>query len=598
MDNRRLLILYGSQTGCAQEVAERIWRESKWLHYSGPVVAMDDYPIDKLIFEKKIIFVCSTTGQGDQPENMKTAWKFLLRKNLPSNSLTNVEFAVLGMGDSSYVKFNHVAKKLYRRLLQLGGKPLCNIGLADDQHDIGAFAVIDPWIDNLWTALLEKHPLPKEMVLIDRNALPPPRWRVQILNDDDSSSTNNKLPNADLLKTNSTTLNCLSNIRTTALNHFQDVRLIKFEYTENSLKYSPGDVLMVRPVNSENAVNSFFELMKENLKTELNRNSMMTVVQQSPDMPVPYNLSKPFTLYQCAKNHWDLNIIPNRYTFQLLSYFTNSELEKEKLQELTTAEGQEELYNYCNRPRRTILEVLSDFPHALANIPLDYLFEVFSPIRPRAFSIASAPSVHLNEIHILVAVVRYKTKLVAKRFGLCSNWLAGLVSGDKIPAWIHKGTFKFPYSRSCNVIMIGPGTGVAPFRSYVYESTTKGSGDAETLHLYFGARNRFGDFHCVNDWEKLVDDGKLTLYTAFSRDQDHKVYVQHVLNNRGQQLYKLLTSQECFVFVAGNAKDMPAAVRTEFSNVFMKYGNLDSVESEKTIEQMELKGRYQTETWS
>lgn len=91
-----------------------------------------------------------------------------------------------------------------------------------------------------------------------------------------------------------------------------------------------------------------------------------------------------------------IQFIPNRYAFQLLSYFTDSELEKEKLQEFTTAEGQDELYSYCNRPRRTILEVLSDFPYATANLSLEYLFEIFSMIRPRAFSIASAPSVSIN----------------------------------------------------------------------------------------------------------------------------------------------------------------------------------------------------------
>ncbi|VVC36307.1 Riboflavin synthase-like beta-barrel,Flavoprotein pyridine nucleotide cytochrome [Cinara cedri] len=593
---RRLLILYGSQTGCAQEVAERIWRESKWLYYNGPIVAMDDYPIEKLIFEKKIIFVCSTTGQGDQPDNMKITWKFLLRKNLPSNSLKNVEFAVLGLGDSSYVKFNHVAKKLYRRLIQLGGKPVCNIGLADDQHDIGAFAVIDPWINNLWNVLTEIHSLADGLIPIDRNTLPPPKWNVH--SSKDTVHIDERLPNNDLFRTNSSIVTCLSNTKTTAENHFQDVRLLKFECTDQNVKYFPGDVLMVRPVNSEKSVNNFFDLFKENKKMKLDPTTILSVTQRSNDMPVPYNLCKPFTLFQCAKYYWDLNIIPNRYTFQLLSYFTDSELEKEKLQEFTTPEGQEELYNYCNRPRRTILEVLTDFPHATANLSLEYLFEIFSSIRPRAFSIASAPSVHINEIHLLVAVVTYKTKLLTKRIGLCSTWLSSLKCDDKIPVWIQKGSFKFPYSHSCHSIMIGPGTGVAPFRSFVHESIVKGYGDAKTLYLYFGARNRYGDFHFVNDWEKLVANGKLSLFTAFSRDQDHKIYVQHILEQKEEELYKLLSSKECYVFVAGNAKNMPTAVKDVFIKIFEKFENLSNTESIDTLEIMESKGFYQTETWN
>ncbi|XP_050533690.1 NADPH-dependent diflavin oxidoreductase 1 [Daktulosphaira vitifoliae] len=595
MEERRLLILYGSQTGCAQEVAERIWRESKWLKLSGPVIAMDDYPINKLIFEKKIIFVCSTTGQGDTPDNMKYTWKFLLRKQLPSNSLANVEFAVLGLGDSSYNKFNFAAKKLYRRLLQLGGKPFCDVGLADDQHDIGAFAVIDPWIENLWTILSKKYPTLNENYFMNKNQLPPPRWDIHM---SDTLNVNGELQNSDLLKQNSSLLHCLSNERITAPNHFQDVRLIKFGFVESNFKYTSGDVLMLRPVNSEVAVNNFFKLFEENKVLNINTHSMLSIIQKSHDMPVPYNLSKPFSLYHCVKNYWDLNVIPNRYVFQLLFHFTDSDLEKEKFQEFISFEGQEELYNYCNRPRRTILEVLNDFPHAISNISLSYLFEIFSPIRPRAFSIASAPSVHQNEIHILVAVVKYKTKLLAQRVGLCSTWLATLEIGDKIPAWIQKGTFKLPFSQSCNIIMIGPGTGVAPFRSYIHETLSNRTGNGKSLHLFFGARNRLGDFYFEDEWKKLIIENKLLLYTAFSRDQNYKVYVQHKIKEQGGNLYKLLTDSECYVFIAGNAKNMPDAIKTEFANIFMKYGNLNNEESINIINNMEHNGRYQTETWS
>lgn len=124
----RLLILYGSQTFTAQESAERIWRTMKTVGFKGPVLPMDNYPISQLIHEKFVLFVCATTGQGDEPDNMKKFWRFLLRKNLPSNSLCKVKFGVLGLGDSSYSKFNFVAKKLHKRLLQLGAEPLIDIG--------------------------------------------------------------------------------------------------------------------------------------------------------------------------------------------------------------------------------------------------------------------------------------------------------------------------------------------------------------------------------------------------------------------------------------------------------------------------------------
>ncbi|KAL1138647.1 hypothetical protein AAG570_008709 [Ranatra chinensis] len=171
----KILILYGSETGTAQDVAERIWREAKNLQFKGPVMAMDEFDITQLIYQPLVIFVCSTTGQGDQPLNMKNFWRYLLRKSLPSNSLSEMKFAVVGLGDSSYVKFNYAAKKLYKRLISLGGIAICDVGLADDQHDLGPDAVIDPWISSLWEALSTYYKFPEGLLPLSYSTLPEPR---------------------------------------------------------------------------------------------------------------------------------------------------------------------------------------------------------------------------------------------------------------------------------------------------------------------------------------------------------------------------------------------------------------------------------------
>lgn len=128
-DQKRIVILFGSQTGNAEELAESLWRQFKSRGFSGPVIPMDSYNICNLINEEFVIFVCSTTGDGEEPDNMKKFWKFLLRKSLPKDSLKNMKFGVLGLGDSSYSKFNFTAKKLYKRLLQLGATQLLDIGI-------------------------------------------------------------------------------------------------------------------------------------------------------------------------------------------------------------------------------------------------------------------------------------------------------------------------------------------------------------------------------------------------------------------------------------------------------------------------------------
>lgn len=179
---RNLTVLYGSQTGCAHDLAEHIWRESKKYHYRGRVLSMDAYDVTSLISEHTIVFVCATTGNGDEPDNMKSFWKFLLRKSLPSNSLCAVNYAVLGMGDSSYSQFNFVAKRLNKRLQQLGGNPIIPVGLCDDQHDMGASAVYLPWLTSLWSELLRLQPLPDGLSVLNESPRTF-RWNVEVCAD-------------------------------------------------------------------------------------------------------------------------------------------------------------------------------------------------------------------------------------------------------------------------------------------------------------------------------------------------------------------------------------------------------------------------------
>ena len=186
----------------------------------------------------------------------------------------------------------------------------------------------------------------------------------------------------------------------------------------------------------------------------------------------------------------DLQAIPGRYFFELLAKFSKDDLEKEKFIEFTKTEGQQELFDYCNRPKRSSLEVLFDFSlHTTPNIPLEYLFDLFPLIKPRSFSISNSLKVVPNKIQLLVAVVKYKSKLVEPRLGLCSNFLANCSPGHKIPIWIKSGTMKIPQDPKIPLIMVGPGTGVAPFRSMIQDEL--GSGVPRPMVLIFGCRYVF-----------------------------------------------------------------------------------------------------------
>ena len=160
MPDRPLLILFGSQTGTAEEVADRLAAESLRWHFAPRVVPMEEYDVARLPGEPFVVCVASTTGEGEVPDGMRPLWSFLLRRDLPPGSLRGVRHAVFGLGDSSYAKFNFAAKRLARRLAQLGSPALVPLGLGDDQEALGLDQALGPWAHSLWEALAAALPLP------------------------------------------------------------------------------------------------------------------------------------------------------------------------------------------------------------------------------------------------------------------------------------------------------------------------------------------------------------------------------------------------------------------------------------------------------
>ncbi|XP_076162157.1 NADPH-dependent diflavin oxidoreductase 1-like [Ptiloglossa arizonensis] len=592
MNNTNITILYGSETGTAQDVAEQIWKDAKRTCLHSTVYAMNDYEIQNLDNEKIVIFVVATTGQGDPPSNMRQFWRLLLRKSLPSTLLANIKYGILGLGDSSYQKFNFAAKKLNKRLIQLGAKELLPIGLADDQHDLGIDAIVDPWLKELWTKISDVFNISIRDLNSNRDQIIE-RFSVSeisINSVNNTYCTDNDIYMKEVRTNNEMRIGTLiENIRTTTQDHFQDVRLIKLK--SNNINYQPGDIVYVRPKNSKKQIENFFSVLNTN-NVQLNPNMKIQVSEK--EIKVPIVLKQTLTLQQIVEQYWDLNFKPRRSTMQVLYFISEHKLEKEKLHEFATSSDQEELYNYINRPRRNILELLADFPHTTSRLNIKLLFEIMSPIKPRAFSIASSLRVTENEIHMLVAIVKYKTKLLEPRYGLCSNWLATLTKGDKVLFSIQKGTFKFEYNKP--MILIGPGTGVAPFRSLLLDKSSLHN-DLKNCVLFFGCRNKEKDNHCKNDFEYLSQKMHLNLFCAFSRDQKHKIYVQHVIHDQKQLCWNFL-SRNGNIYLAGNSKNMPNCVREEFISLVKEIAELTEEEAESFIKHLEIENRYQVETWS
>ncbi|KAF9582529.1 NADPH-dependent diflavin oxidoreductase 1, partial [Lunasporangiospora selenospora] len=571
---RRILFLYGSQTGCAQDVAENAAREARRMHFSAAVSAMDDYDRSLLIREHFVVFVASTTGQGDEPDNMKKFWKFLLRKSLPPDALDHMEYTVFGLGDSSYIKYNWPAKKLFKRLKQLGAVPFYEPGYADDQHYLGIDGTLGHWLKGLWEVALKKYPIPPHLSIIPEDVIFQNSFSLAFDPIPDPSSMSvdrsiSRLPSSlDLKEPGSYLATMTTNKRITSLSHSQDVRHIELLVKDPVFPgYHPGDVVDMRPCNLEADVNEFLEYCGwTNIADD-----PFTIVDKLSDHPLPKHIPRRQTLRSLLTNHLNAFTTPRTSFFQLLVHFTTNEDEKEKLRDFVSPAGQDDLYSYCHRMRRSTFEVLKDFKDV--KIPLDYIMDLIPVIMPRSFSIASAPLSSVQEqplesaviqsisngnstgkkgeeaelewkIDLCVAIVYYKTKLWKWRTGICTKWLKNFAENgnemdgdamdikDPVQFWIkiQRGTLRLPNDPKTPLICIGPGTGVAPMRSFLHHRIYS-QGATENV-LFFGCRKREMDYHYRPEWEQLEQEGRLKVFAACSRDQENKVYVQHLIEQQ------------------------------------------------------------------
>ncbi|OAV93205.1 hypothetical protein PTTG_05597 [Puccinia triticina 1-1 BBBD Race 1] len=585
---RRLLVLYASQTGTAEDVAQQISRGARRLHFNTELASMDGYDRDKIFDEDLVIFVCSTTGQGVQPQNMTKFWNALKLASLPTDFIDNIRFTIFGLGDSSYPKFNWVTKKLFRRLAQIGAQSFYERGEADDQNPNGIDSTLLPWLDGLWKKLLEIKPLPNHLTPIPPTTCLPPSFRLQ-----PASEPIPKLlptpPPPDLLSATLT-----KNQRLTAPDHWQDTRHLEFE-SDQTLEFEPGSVCEILPENCPEEVDKLFKLMKwTDLSDQVYK---LTRCDSNQDLPVGWNLYA--TLTEIFTTRLDFMAVPGRSFIDWLSHFTSDPMETERLQEFCSIEGQDDLFEYTRRPRRTILEVLSEFKSA--SIPLDYIHDVFPQIRPRLFSIASSPKLFPNQIQLLVAVVNYKTRLSVPRKGLCTSWLSKLEIGTRIPIRISPGYVTFPKEPSQPVVCIGPGTGIAPFRALIQDRSSypdlSDESDPSTLVL-FGCRAEKMDFYYRDQWSKFVDRRVCTFLWTASRDQENKRYVQDLIVENAALVWKYMAIDNAHILISGSAGEMPKGVRSALKKVCASQGGLDEKQADDFMERLEVLGKLQEDTWS
>lgn len=607
LKRRKITIAYATETGNAQDFAMLLGNACTRLRFESTVCEMNDLSPETLTRDVSVlVIVCSTTGQGEVPLNGKKLWKFLLRKKLPMDTLSHVTFSTFGLGDSSYPRFNWAVRKIHKRLSQLGATELGSRGECDDMSSDSIENMFNEWQARFCGSLLLEYPLPDGVDVIPGDKLLPAKYPVKVLTNkpkrDTSDADHVACSRKDVLQGV-----VVGNERVTKKGHFQDVRFFEIEEEVEGLSrdlanlnsesreiqnasrdveagspcdFSTGDTVSLFPQNSSADVDLL-----------LRDQGWEDIADYKLDMvtlpPIEGGYVTPLTLRSLITHHLDIMAIPRQSFFSYVFHFATDERQKERLQEFSQpGEGLEDLFDYANRPRRSILEVVTEFD--ALKIPLKYVLDVFPIMRPRLFSISQ--KAHTMPVQLCVAIVKYQTIIKRIREGVLTRWLGGLNVGQKIVFTKH--STPIPDLDDHDVIMVAPGTGVAPMRSLILSRQS----DKETA-LFFGNRFKDKDFLFQEDLEKARDDKKLQLFTSFSRDAGSGGYVQQEMYRQKELISRVLYKKQGVLYVCGSSGKMPREVRITVVSCIQEVEGVSEEVAEEWVKGMEKGGRYLQETW-
>ncbi len=533
---RRLTILYGSQTGNAKRIAEGLLQRVQGQGLEARLVRADQYPTRELKEEQLLYIVMSTQGDGEPPDDSIALVEFLLGKRAPK--LPKLKYAVLGLGDSSYPSFCGISQKIDERLAELGAERLQEAGAAD----LDIETVASPWQD---AALAHARQQLKA-------AEAPAGATVTPLRVQPGKVTRDQPFHAELLL----------NQPITGRDSDKDIRHLELSLEGSGLHYEPGDALGVWPVQDEALVARVVEAA--------GLDAAAPVEHQGATRP----------LGEWLRSHRELTVLTRPF-LQALAERAGDE----GLHTLLRPESREALAAYM--AGHQLIDALRAWP---ARWPADALVAALRPLAPRMYSIASCAAVAEDEVHLTLANVAFERE-GEDRWGVASRFLSQLPEGAKAPVFVEENTrFRLPADPGRDIIMIGAGTGVAPYRAFIQARAETGA--AGRNWLFFGNPHFGSDFLYQTEWQQALKAGALQrIDLAFSRDQAGKVYVQHRLAERGAEVYDWIQGG-AHVYVCGDATRMARDVHATLLEIARDQGGLDEEGARQWLDELAAQGRY------
>ena len=541
----KLTVLYGTESGNAEKLADLSAKEAKKRGFQTAVKNMADIAPADLAKVENLLVIVSTWGDGEPPESATSFYKEFM--NGSAVELPRLRYSVCALGDTAYEKFCQTGKDFDARLEKLGAKRVSPRQDCDVEYE----EPYSGWLDAALQAFAPASaPAAGTATVVAAPAVAPSGVEY---------GKKNPFPSELLEKV------LLNGAGTTKETWHYELSL-----DGSGLSYEPGDALAVIPVNSPDIVESILKASK---------------LSGSESVEVKGVGAK--VLADALREDFDITAL-SRAVLTKLQSLSGSD----KLAALLAEDAKDHLKDY--QWGRWIADAIADF--APDGLPAEGLASIFRKLPPRLYSIASSPLAHPGEVHLTVASVRYQAHGQSRK-GVASTYLADLVEkGGGVPVYTHQNkNFRLPASADVPVIMVGPGTGVAPFRAFVEQRAALGQGGRNWL--FFGDQRYTYDFLYQTEWQEHLKDGHLSkLDVAFSRDQPEKVYVQHRMLERAKELYGWLQEGAHF-YVCGDASRMASDVHEALISVVEKEGKLPRDTAEAYVEDLKKSKRYQRDVY-
>ncbi|WP_028548022.1 assimilatory sulfite reductase (NADPH) flavoprotein subunit [Paenibacillus sp. UNC451MF] len=542
-------ILYGSQTGNAQRLAGRLSDKLKEQGFAVTLSAMNQYKTNNLKKASYLFLLASTHGEGDPPDNALTFYEFLFSKRAPK--LGDVKYSVLALGDTSYEFFCKTGQDFDKRLEELGAQRIA----ARIDCDVDFEESAASWIASVTDA-----------VSASAQAAPASSGSVAVLTASASSEDS-----SEYSRSNPFHAEVLDNLNLNGRGSDRETRHLELSLEGSGLTYAPGDCVGVYPQNDPSLVEEIIDELKWNSEALL-------AVGKSGETS---------SLKDALLHHYEITVLTKPLMEKAVAFSGNS-----NLADLVKPENKQDLKEYMNG--RDLLDLLRDF--APWSLTVGDIPALLRKLPPRLYSIASSYNAHPDEVHLTIRKVQYEAH-GRERGGVCSVHASErLQSGDKLPIFIQKNpNFKPPVNPDTPVIMIGPGTGVAPFRAFLEEREELGVEGKSWL--FYGDRHFVTDFLYQTDWQRMLKAGVLTnLDVAFSRDTEEKVYVQHRMLENASELYQWL-QEGAHVYICGDEKHMAHDVHKALLTIIEQQGAKSPEEAAAYVAELQEQGRYQRDVY-